>query len=547
MDGTTSAIITPAQAAQELQRRRKARTSLYEFLKQAWPHFEGGRQLTEGWAIGAIAEHLQAVLDGEIRDLLINQPPRTTKSSLTAVCLVPFDWISHPNTQFFYTSYSDKLSIRDHVKARRLIESSWYQTRWGNVFQLTDDQNTKIRYDNTMGGYRVASSTDGTVTGDGGDILVCDDPNSAKDLSDTVLESVRQWWRDVMPTRLNDFKTGRRIVVQQRVHEKDISGEIMANDTDGSWAKLILPMEFEEKRRCITVKLPSTKGKKWSDPRAKEGELLWPERIGVTELRKLKKELGQYAIAGQLQQRPAPSSGGIIKKDWFKIWRQPTPPRLNFIMLSVDTAMSKPDDQESKRDDYKIAYSSATCWGVFDHPETRIPCALLLSRWRERVEYPELRKRIARLANHYLDLGPLDAAPLPPNRKYKPDLILIERKNNGISLIQDLGRGGLTITGFNPDKLGDKTNRVRLITPLIESGRVWLPGLPPLYTTLRRYAEEFLESAIGFPKLAARDDVDTMTQALYRLQQSGWIHVGGDPMPVLYTGHDYVETSEPIY
>lgn len=376
----------------------------------------------------------------------------------------------------------------------------------------------------------------------------CDDPNSAKDLSDALLDGVLQWWRQVMPTRLNDFKKGRRIVVQQRVHEKDISGEIIANDTDGDWVKLILPMEFEEGRRCITVKLPSTKGEKWKDPRKKDGDLLWPERVGKEELRKLKKELSsEYAISGQLQQRPAPSSGGIIKKDWFRHWREPTPPRLNFIMLSVDTAMSKPDDSDRKKDDHKIAYSSATAWGVFNHPQTTVPCVLLLSRWRERVEYPELRKRIRRLADHYLDLGPLDAPPLTPNSKFKPSLVLIERKNNGISLIQELMRTGMTVHGFNPDKMGDKTNRVRLVTPLLESGRVWVPGLPPLYTSLRRWADEFVESCGGFPKMAARDDVDTMTQALWRLMQSGWIHVGGDPSPPPLDTSAMAMSDEPIY
>jgi hypothetical protein len=175
MDGSVAAPHPPTrqEAAAELLKRRRAKESLYSFLCDAWPQFEGGRPFTGGWAIGAIAEHLQAVIQGEIRDLVINQPPRTTKSSLAGVCLTPWSWIHYPELQFFYTSYSDKLSIRDHVKARRLIESDWYQARWGESFDLSIDQNTKIRYDNTKGGYRVASSTDGTTTGEGGDIIVC--------------------------------------------------------------------------------------------------------------------------------------------------------------------------------------------------------------------------------------------------------------------------------------------------------------------------------------------------------------------------------------
>lgn len=534
-----SPIVTLEQAATEYYSRRQARGKLHTFLAQAWPIFEGGREFTDGWAIGAISEHLQAVIEGEIKDLLINQPPRTTKSSLCAVCLTPWTWIHFPSTQFFYTSYSDKLSIRDHVKARRLIESSWYQTRWRDAYQLTDDQNTKIRYDNTKGGYRVASSTDGTVTGEGGDILVCDDPNSANDLSDAKLDGVLGWWRQVMPTRLNDFKKGRRIVTQQRIHEKDISGEIITSDTDGNWVKLILPMEFEAKRRCITVKLPSTNGAKWRDPRQKEGELLWPERIGVPELKRLKKELGsQYAISGQLQQRPAPGEGGIIKKAWFKWWREPTPPRLKYIVLSVDTAMSE---------EKEAAFSSATTWGVFDDPYTMIPSVILLSRWRDQVEYPELRKRITRLADHYLDLGPLSEPPLPKNTKCRPNLVLIERKNNGISLIQEMSRSGRVITGFNPDKLGDKTQRVRLITPLLESGRVWVPTAKPKFDRLKPWADEFVESCGTFPKATARDDVDTMTQALWKIEQSGWVWVAGDPGALPDYSNNLEHDPEPIY
>jgi len=308
MNAPIPRVVTPEEAAAELLRRKRARGSLYEFLKQAWHVIEGGRILREGWALGAVCEHLQAVIEGEIRDFILNIPPRMTKSTAGSVCLTPWAWLDHPELQFLYLSYSDKLSGRDHRKARVLIESEWYQRRWGSIYNLAHDQNTKVRYDNNRGGYRVTTSLTGTVTGEGGDVIVMDDPNSMSDLSDAGLATVQSFWEDVMPTRLNDFKKGRRIVVQQRVHEKDISGEIIASDTDGDWVKLILPMEFEERRRCITVRLPSTNGEKWKDPRTKDGDLLWEERVGKNELRRLKKELGsEYAISGQLQQRPAPS------------------------------------------------------------------------------------------------------------------------------------------------------------------------------------------------------------------------------------------------
>lgn len=553
MDGSGPRPPTRAEAAAELLRREQAKDSLYTFLGEAWPQFEGGRDFTGGWAIGAIAEHLGAVIHGQIKDLVINQPPRTTKSSLAGVCLTPWAWIHYPQLQFFYTSYSDKLSIRDHVKARRLMQSNWYQARWGDLFDIAEDQNTKLRYDNTKGGYRVASSTEGTTTGEGGDIIVCDDPNSAKDVSDAKLDTVLEWWNYVMPTRLNDLKTGRRIVVQQRVHEKDITGEILKNDVDGDWVRLILPMEFESKRRAVTVKLPSTNGKVWQDPRQQEGELLWPERVGKKELRKLKKELKtEYAVAGQLQQRPSPGEGGIIKKKWFQRWEQPEPPRVQFTILSVDTAMS--EEKES-------AQSAATTWGVFEHPEFRYPCVILLSTWRGQVGYPELRERIIRLSNHYLDNGPIynpdgtQTKPLRPRKDRKPSMVLIEAKNNGISLIQEISKSDINVIRFNPDKLGDKTMRVRLITPLLESKKVWMPGLPLIskdtgkyyYDRFRGFADEFVEQCASFPKAESRDLVDTMTQALWRLEQSGWIGVTGDPEPPPEYTDGGAQDASPIY
>lgn len=164
---------TPEEAAAELLRRQEASTSLYQFLRQAWPHIEGARPLRDGWALQAVCEHLDAVISGQIRDFILNIPPRMTKSTAGSVCLTPYAWTTHPELQFLYLSYSDKLSQRDHVKARRLIECDWYQARWGNKFNLAHDQNTKVRYDNNHGGYRVTTSLTGTVTGEGGDIIVC--------------------------------------------------------------------------------------------------------------------------------------------------------------------------------------------------------------------------------------------------------------------------------------------------------------------------------------------------------------------------------------
>jgi predicted phage terminase large subunit-like protein len=512
-------IVTPADAAAELQERKKAKQSLYEFLRQGWSTIEGTRLFRDGWALGAVCEHLQAVVEGEIQDFLLNIPPRMTKSTAGSVCLTPWAWLEYPNLQFLYLSYSDKLAGRDHVKSRRLIESPWYQTRWADKYNLAHDQNTKVRYDNDKGGYRATTSLTGTVTGDGGDIVVIDDPNSASDVSDAGLDSVESFWTDTMPTRLNDAKTGRRIIIQQRLHERDLTGIITAAKDHG-FVHLILPMEFEANRRSVTVVLPSTNGKKWADPRKKDGELLWPERVGEKELKKLKRELKtEYNISGQLQQRPAPGEGGMIKRKWFRIHQSENTPKIKYIVQSWDTALSEKKE---------AAFNACTTWGIFDD-DHELPNMILLAAWRKRCEYHDLREHAKRLSKNYLDDSDLDKSPKKENKALRPDLILVEDKTTGKILIRDLRKAGVTVTAFNPDRYGDKTQRVRFAQPTLQSGHVWVPGLAPSFTTPRYFASVFISQCASFPKAASRDLVDTMTQAVLRMQDSGWIWIPDDP------------------
>jgi len=239
-----------------------AQNSLHEFLKQAWPYIEGEKEFVDGWHIQAICEHLEAVAKRQIKNLLINLPPRCSKSSLVSIAFPAWVWIRGSHEQFMYSSYAASLALRDSVKCRRLILSPWYQERWGNRFQLVGDQNTKGRFDNTNKGYRIATSTGSSITGEGGSFLVADDPNnSLEGESEVKRERTIDWWTQVWSTRLNDKKNDCRIVVQQRIHERDISGFILGRDDLNEWTKLILPMEFEEKRRSRTIVLPSSPSK----------------------------------------------------------------------------------------------------------------------------------------------------------------------------------------------------------------------------------------------------------------------------------------------
>ncbi len=497
----------------EYLQREAATKSLYEFVKQSWHVIEPVRPFVDGWHIGAICEHLEAVYRREIRNLLINQPPRTMKSSLLSVFFQPWVWCQAPNNRFLYSCYAATLTIRDAVLSRRLIESSWYQKRYGEVFSFAEDQNAKARYLNNKGGYRLSISVDGSATGEGGDFLIADDPNNAKDgESDASRNSTNHWWDTAYSNRLEDPKTSCRIVSQQRLHEKDISGHIMDNDSEKEWVKLILPMEYEKVRRCKTIPLPSTKGKLWEDPRQEEGELLWPHRMGEKELKSLKASLKtQYNIAGQLQQRPAPEDGGILKKSYFKWWKQPAPPKIEHVIQSWDPAMSIKEDS---------CYSACTTWGLFKS-DNGIMNIILLSMWRGIVEYPELRKMAQRLYFDYRDDDVKNE--IKPDGHHVPDVVLVESKASGISLVQDFLRAGIVATRFFPDKFGDKIERVRRISHFIENGRVWVAARPPDYMRLRASSDIFVEQCAKFPRAESRDLVDTLTQVLLRLSSSGWI------------------------
>lgn len=497
----------------ELYSRQRATESLYEFTRQAWPLIEGGRTFVSGWHIEAICEHLEAVQSGQIRNLLINIPPRCMKSSLTCVMFPAWAWISHPEKQFMTAAYAASLTQRDTVKCRQIISSTWYQLRWGDRFALLDDQNTKKKFVNDKSGYYIATSLKGTATGDGGDIIITDDPNNAKDGdSEITRESTNMWFSSTWSNRVNNRNDCAKIVVQQRLHERDVSGLIIANDPDNNWAKLILPMEFEKKRCAVTVPLAISQGKVWRDPRTKEGQLLWPEHIGPKALKEFKNELrskgGEYAIAGQLQQRPSPEDGGVIKRSWFKLWKTPAPPKMLKVIQSWDTAL-----EASKNS----CYSACITLGVFAD-QNRLMNVILLNVWRGRLEFPDLRCMAKNLYEDYRHDGKPD---FQVQHGHTPDMVLVEAKVSGISLIQEFRRAGVAAIRFDPSRYGDKDLRVSLITHLIEAGLVWVPARGPDYTELRPFADLLVSECASFPKGEYRDLVDTLSQALIYLKNNG--------------------------
>ena len=465
-------------------RKVRAERSMYEFLKQSWPTIEPGREFKDNWHIESICEHLQAVAEGELTRLIINIPPRHMKSLSCAVAFPTWTWIDHPSTQFLFASYSGGLSMRDSVKCRRLIQSPWYSKNWADNFSLTGDQNQKARFENSHNGHRISTSVGGALTGEGGDIIVIDDPHNVKEAeSETVRQSTIEWWDTAVQTRLNNPKTGAFVIIMQRVHQADLVGHILAHaeESGEDWTHLCVPAEYEENHpHPFQTLLPQALHKK--DPRTDEGALLWPDRFGQKELDRLKVTLGTYASAGQLQQRPSPKGGGIVRKDWWRLWEKDELPKFSYVLQSWDTAFSE-------RDVKKAAYSAVTTWGVFTYGSRYH--IMLMHRFRDKLAYPDLRREATSL---YAEYG--------------PDAVIIEKKASGHSLIQDMRQAGIPVIKYTPDR--DKISRLHTASVLRESGAVWYPD--------RRWAEDVIEHCAIYPAGDGADIVDTVSQALIRLK-----------------------------
>jgi len=460
-------------------RAEKYKRSLHEFTKAAWPTIEPGVPFKDNWHLQAVSEHLQAVKEGEIKRLIINVPPRHMKSISVAVALPAWTWATQPSKKFLYASYAASLSIRDSTKCRRLIDSPWYKAHFGDKFKLTDDQNQKQRFENDHTGYRIATSVGGALTGDGGDIICIDDPhNSIEADSSKVREGVLEWWDQAMQTRLNDPKTGAFVIIMQRLHEQDLTGHILANQLKGEWDHLMLPARYE-----VGAPNPMRSSLGFTDPRTEEGELLWPDRMDEKTLTNLERSLGSYAAAGQLQQRPSPKGGGILKASWWVPWEKEELPEVSYVIQSWDTAF---ETKESS------SYSARTTWGVFK--KDGYDCLIVLEAWYDKVNYPELRK----LAQEAYD-------------DWEPDAVLIEKKASGASLLADLRMAGVPVLAYSPDR--DKVARAHAASALLEDGRIYYPK--------RKWAEDLISICAAFPAAKNDDIVDTATQAWLRLRK-GW-------------------------
>ena len=482
-------MLTASPQQTILADRRSYQAELYSrsfrhFVEAAWRVTNPATPFIRGWHIDAIADHLDAVSRGQIRRLLINMPPRHGKSTLVSVMWPSWEWTRAPWMRYLYASYAQVLSIRDSVACRRLIESPWYQDLWGGVFQLSEDQNQKTRFDNDRSGYRIATSVGGLATGEGGDRLVVDDPHNALEAaSDVERENAIDWWKHSMSTRGNNPQTSARVIVMQRLHERDLSGVVLAEgQEEGGYVHLALPAEYDPN---LFVDLgasgayhPAPNPLKWEDPRTKYGELLWSPPYGEAEMRLLKRDLGPTQAAGQLGQRPSPAEGGMLLRSWWRRYTLDQVARLKFeeLLISWDMAF-----KGTTTSDFVVGQ----LWG-----RVGTNC-YLLDQARGRWDMKDtLKEFIAFCQKHPYAL-----------RK------LVEDKANGPAVIAVLGNDIPGIQAVNP--LGGKEARVFAIQPMIEAGNVWIPedGIVP-WTSL------FVEEAANFPNTTYDDQVDAMSQAL---------------------------------
>ena len=329
--------------------RAELEGDLGAFVEKAWPNIDSA-EYRSSWAVDALCEHLQAVSQGQIRRLLVNYPPRASKTTVASICFPAWVWaqrersyLSGPQVKFLCGSYNHELALSNSNMTRRLILSPWYQKYWGKRFNFVSDQNTKTKFDTSAGGTRLSTSVGGSLLGIGGDVLILDDlHNVASVESDAERATALAWWSELSTTRLNDPKQSAIVVIMQRLHEEDVSGRILGSEWSPDWCHLMIPAEYEWRRHCVT-------SLGWQDPRGlddngqslvavapsgerlprdheaalelerREGELFWPERFGPAELARIKGELGPFLSSGRLQQSPAPAKGGIFLREWFNL------------------------------------------------------------------------------------------------------------------------------------------------------------------------------------------------------------------------------------
>ena len=438
--------------------QNKAKSDFLSFVKCVWPEF------IEGSHHRHIAEKFNKLSRGEIKRLIVNMPPRHTKSEFASYLLPSWMVGRDPKLKIIQVTHTGELAIRFGRKAKHLIDSEEYH----KIFEtrLQEDSKAAGRWETAQGGEYFAAGVGGAITGRGADLLIIDDPHSEQDaLSETALESAYDWYTSGPRQRL---QPGASIVlVMTRWSTKDLTA-------------MLLKAQKE------------VKGDQWDVvefPAIMEHGPVWPEYWKSDELDKVNATLPVAKWNAQWMQKPTSEEGAIIKREWWRVWKHDWIPQLEYVIQSYDTAFLKKETAD---------FSAITTWGLF-YPSIDEPLNLiLLDAVKERYEFPELR-RVA----------------LQQYKYWNPEMVIVEAKASGLPLTYELRQMDIPVVNFTPSKGNDKHVRVNTCAPVFESGMVWAPD--------QKFADEVIEECAAFPFGDNDDLVDSMTQAVMRFRQGGLI------------------------
>lgn len=444
------------------------RNDFSSFAQRSFLTLEPSTDYKHNWHLDCLADYATAVHDGDMRRLIVNIPPRTLKSILFTVAFTAWVLGKNPAEQIIAASYAERLAVRHSVNTRRIMESQWYMNAFPRT-RLSTSQNQKIWFNTTENGHRIATTVGGTATGEGGNYLIVDDPTNPKQaLSDAMRVTANTWFDQTLFNRQNDPKTGKIIVVMQRLHTDDLSGHLLDL---GGWEHVSFPMEAESATIIDFGRFKDRPIKRQA------GELLHPERFGPDEVEEYKTTMGSYGYAGQYQQRPVPKEGGTFHLDWFKRYKTPpTRPEVIKVIQSWDTA-----SKDSEIHDFSVC----STWLL-----TR-KALYLVDVYRARINAPTRRKQAISFW-----------------QRWASDAVLIEDKGSGIDLIQELKEcpHRIPVIAFDPGNQ-PKAIRHESISPQIEAGLVYLPESAS-------WLADF-EAEVGNTPNAANDDqVDSMYQVV---------------------------------
>ena len=442
--------------------QNKAKNDFLSFVKCVWPEF------IEGSHHRHIAEKFNKLATGEITRLIVNMPPRHTKSEFASFLLPAWMVGRRPKLKIIQATHTGELAIRFGRKAKNLIDSPEYQ----KIFETTLQEDSKAagRWETAQGGEYFAAGVGGAITGRGADLLIIDDPHSEQDaLSENSLEAAYEWYTSGPRQRL---QPGASIVlVMTRWSTKDLT------------AKLLKQQKEVKGDQWDIVEFPAILD------HGPKPEPVWPQYWKLDELEKVKATLPVGKWNAQWMQRPTSEEGAIIKREWWRAYTQDKIPALQHVIQSYDTAYLKKETAD---------FSAITTWGIFYPNEDSGANLILLDALKGRWEFPELRRRA-----------------LQQYKYWQPETVIVEAKASGLPLLYELRQMDIPVVSFTPSKGNDKHSRINAVAPLFESGMIWAPE--------QKFAEEVIEECAAFPNGDHDDLVDSTTQAIMRFRQGGLI------------------------